>query len=337
MSKRYPGIRRHGNRWQAYVRVRGELFTKTFPLTTPVSDMLQWRLTQGARAPVRGSFTEDIATYLLTVRHMPSYQERKRQLEEWATALGGHRARATITTTEIDAQLSAWLSAGKAPGTVKHYRTALVQLYRRLDGPDMPNAARRSVRPRAERRAPRFIPPETIAAILDAMPDRGRGEKGKSRNTVSQTKARLWLLAATGIPHKQLGQLTADSARGDYLVIPGRKKGHGALGRTLPITPVIRHALEMMADAGAWGPFSTSSMRHSFRRALKVLDLPLTWTPYDLRHSIGAMVYADTRDLATVARLLGHADARTTAIYASHANADVDRGALERAGAKLKR
>ena len=316
--------------------MRGELFTKTFPLDTPVSDMLQWRLRQGAKRPARGTLADDIARYLLPIRHMPSYTERARQLKEWADALGGHRARATIITSEIDAQLSAWLESGKAPGTVTHYRTALVQLYRRLDGPDMPNPARASVRPKPTRREPRFIPPETIAAILAAMPDRGQGVKGRTRDTVSKTKARLWLLATTGIPHKQLGQLTADSIRGDSLHVPGRQKGQGAPGRTLAITPAIRHALDLMADAGAWGPFSTSSMRHSFRRALKALDLPATWTPYDLRHSLAASVYADVRDLATVARLLGHVDSRTTAIYASHANAELDRGALSRAGARLK-
>lgn len=335
MSKRYPGIRRHGNRWQAYVRVKGVQLTKTFPLDTPMPEMLNWRLSQGARTVARGTLADDIARYALTIRHMPSYQERKRQLKEWAEALGGHRPRLAITTAEIDAQLSEWLSAGKAPGTVRHYRTALVQLYHRLDR-DTPNPARRSARPKPTRRAPRFIPPEMIAAILDVLPDRGRGAKGKSRPTVSSTKARLWLLATTGIPHKQLGQLTAEHDRGDYLVIPGRSKGHGAPGRTMAITKAIRYALDLMADAGAWGPFSTSSMRHSFRRALKVLDLPLTWTPYDLRHSLGATVYADGGDLATVARVLGHADARTTAIYAAHANAGLDRQALERAGARIK-
>jgi len=336
MSKRHPGLRRHGRRWQAYVRVRGQLYTKTFPLDTPVSTMLQWRLAQGARVAPRGTLADDIATYLLTVRHMPSYTERAYHLAQWASALGGHRSRHTITTAEIDAQLSAWLTEGKAPGTVKHYRTALVSLYRRLDG-DGPNPAARSHRPQASPRVPRFIPPETIAAILDALPDRGRGEKDKSRPTVSQTKARLWLLATTGIPHKQIGLLTPAHVHGEHLSVPGRQKGHGAPGRTLALTPAIRYAIELMADAGAWGPFSTSSMRHSFRRALKALGLPLTWTPYDLRHSIGALVYADTKDLATVARLLGHADPRTTAIYAAYANADVDRGALERAGAKIRR
>ena len=336
MSKRYPGLRKHGKRWQAYVRRQGTLYTKTFPIDTPIPLMLQWRIAQGARTVHRESLTADAALYLSTIKHMPSYKERRFQLETWCEVLGGDRPSAAITPAEIDAQLSTWLQAGKSPGTVRHYRTALVQMYRRLY-PDGPNPAARSARPATLPRAPRYIPPETILAILEAMPDRGQGVKGQSRNTVSQTKARLWLLATTGIPHKQLGQLTAESIRGDLLIVPGRQKGKGAAGRLLPINPAIRYALELMADANAWGPFSTSSMRHSFRRALKALGLPLTWRPYDLRHSMGAAIYADTRDLATVARILGHTDQRTTAIYAAHANADVDSQALGRAGARFKR
>lgn len=332
MAKRNAGVRRHGNRWQAYVRVRGELITKTFPLDTPMSTILQWRIAQGARRVATGTFASDVATYLATVKHMPSYQSRKHQLEWWMARLGGHRSSHAVTAAEVDEHLSTLLVEGKKPGTVKHYRNALVQVFGKE-----PSEARRSRIPQTTRRAPRFIPPATIAQILDALPDRGRGEKGKERPDKSQTKARLWLLATTGIPQKQIGQLTAEHDRGDHLMIPGRGKGRGAAGRVMGITPAIRHSLDLMAAADAWGAFSTSSMRHSFKRALKALGLPLSWTPYDLRHTIGALVYADTGDRATVARVLGHADERTADIYAGYAHANLDRQAIERVGARFRK
>lgn len=332
MSKRSPGIRRHGKRWQAYVRVRGELFTKTFPIDTDRSVMAQWRIRQGARRPAKGTLDDAIEKYTATIKHMPSFKSRKHQLEQWSKALDGKRSSLAITTAEIDAQLSTWLTEGKSPQTVKHYRNALVQVYGKG-----PSEARSSRIPKTTRRAPRFIPPDTIATILEALPDRGRADKkGDDRPDTSKTKARLWLLATTGIPQKQIGQLTAECDRGDVLLIPGRSKGSGAPGRAMGVTPAIRHALDLMASAEAWGPFSASSMRQSFRRALKALKLPMSWTPYDLRHTIGALVYADTGDRATVARILGHKDERTADIYAAHAHAALDHGAMTRVGAKIK-
>ena len=322
MSKRSPGVRRKGNRVEVNVRVNGDLHSKTFPLDTPMSVLQNWRVSRRNAAPASGSLSADIQAYLLTVSHMPSYADRKRDLETWETILGGHRSRAAITTQDIDAALSAWLSDGYSPTTVLHRRTALLHLYHRLDGKDAPNPVRRAQRPRETPPQPRQIPPEAIRKILQAIPH-------------APTRARLAVMATTGLPHKQLGQLTPDMLRGNLLHVPPRSKGRGVAGRILPLSKEALKAFKDLTAANAWGPFDRYNFRRGFRAACKTLGYPATWRPYDVRHSVATWLYAATGDLATVGRLMGHASGKTTARYAMSANAKLDAAAMAKVGRKV--
>jgi hypothetical protein len=82
--------------------------------------------------------------------------------------------------------------AGSGPRrNVKHHRTALFALFTALDGKDAPNPLR-DVKPlRTDDPEPRAIPYAIIDAILDAMPNCGRADRGKKRGEDSKTKARL--------------------------------------------------------------------------------------------------------------------------------------------------
>jgi integrase len=310
------GIRRKGNRWEVSVRVKKKLRTTTFPLDTPDAIMAAWREAQRQQPVAAGSLAADVNAYLETVRHMPTYAERKFHLEWWVNRLGPDRSRYAITTQEIDAALSA-LRVEKSPTTARHYRSALLHLFNRLGGVAALNPVRASVRPHDPPPQPRAIPPATLKAILHAI----KGPK---------TRARLWVMASTGLPHAQLMQLTPASVDWAHnrVRIPARKKGHGAAGRWLPLSRHARFAFRALDRAGAWGPFSSGAMRITWQRALKRLGLPMTWRPYDTRHTMGAQLYRATGDLATVARLLGHADQRTTVRYSLEAHEDTDAAAM---------
>jgi hypothetical protein len=59
MPRKVTGIRRRRNAWNVYVRVNRRLYTKTFPLDTPVREMRKWREEQSIAAG--GGVTEDAA------------------------------------------------------------------------------------------------------------------------------------------------------------------------------------------------------------------------------------------------------------------------------------
>lgn len=315
-----PGIRRRGNRWEVYVRVAGELHRTSFPLTASTAEMLDWQERQRAKkaSEPAGGLAAEVNRYLLTVRHMPTFSERQRHLELWVAVLGPERDPHTITTAEIDATLSAWRTAGKAPTTVRHRRTALLHLFNRLYGKGKDNPVKASWRPADPKPEPRAIPPAVLKQILRAI-------------TGPKTRARLRVIAATGLPHKQVMAIEPHDIdwQRSRVRITARHKGAGAAGRWLPMNRHARFAFRAMARVEAFGAFSTGAMRITWRRALKRLGLPLSIRPYDLRHTAGTLLYQATGDLATVARLLGHSDSRTAARYSIEAHADLDTAAMD--------
>jgi integrase len=146
-----------------------------------------------------------------------------------------------------------------------------------------------------------------IEAIFDAMPDVGQGVAGKAREDASKTKARLAVIAYTGLPHSLLKRLRPEDVdwQGQTIFVPARRKGRGVARRALPLTDAGLRALERFHELECWGAFSNSSLWKSFSRACKALKLTGV-RPYDLRHSFGTMVYLRTGDVRATAELLMH-------------------------------
>lgn len=332
MPRRLKGIRRRRGGWRAYIRVRGRLYTKQFPLETPRAEIRDWREDQvetfgGARATA-GSFGADIETYLARVSAMPSYKQRKAHLALWADALGRDRPRRTITAEEIDVVLQGWLDT-LAPGTVRKRRTALQSFFAKMNGKKsrLVNPVKGSENPKAPKPEARGLDYLTIERAIAAMPDQRDTKKGLPPR-VNLSKIRARVLAYTGLPPGLLKtvratdlQLTAGTVR----IVP-RNKGGGVEARTLPLTPDGLAAFADFHAANAYGGFATESLNRSFKRGCKRAGLdPATVHLYDLRHSFLSQVYRVTGDLATVGRLGLHAEGSPmTARYAKGANHAVD-------------
>jgi integrase len=350
-SRRRGGWRRKGNRLQAYVRLHahvGGLKTKSYPLTTEPRVIQEWidktSLKYRTKHPKTepGTFAADIAAYLPLLADRPKLRAaRAVHLAWWAACVGtngirfGARQRETLEPVELERALTALLAAGKAPSTVKKYRMALFHLFTKLNGKNGENPLRDVRPPREADPLPKALPVSIIAAILNAMPDRGQGLRHQDRATVSKTKARLRVIATTGIPHAQLRQITAKDLEWDEpsVLVRGRKKGSGTRTARLPLTPAGVEAFRAMAAAEAWGPFSASSMNASFQRGITHLcatlkEKPETRalgdrlerdladaTPYSLRHSFLTEAQLATGNVAATQRLAMHADIRMTQRY----------------------
>lgn len=144
------------------------------------------------------------------------------------------------------------------------------------------------------------------------------------------------VLATTGLPHKLIMALRPEDIDWDgrRVLAHPRRKGTGTAKVWLPVSAVAIKALRAFDRADAWGAFSTSSLRKAWLRACRTVGL-IGVRPYDLRHAYGALLYRQTGDLATVQRLLLHADIRTTQRYAGEAEADLDARAVAGAGRDL--
>jgi integrase len=287
---------------------------KRFDAETSIKTIKAWQdetrvaLRKISPTATRGTFAADAARYLAAVAAMPTYKEREQHIALW-TAEFGARARYTITTPDVDAVLSRWLNAKLSPSTVRNRRTALLHLWNRLDGPDAQNPVRRALKPALPDAEARALTYDQINAILKAMPDVGQGLAGKSRDDASKTKARVAVIAYTGLPHSLIKRLTPASVDWQLgtVTVPRRHKGRGVKSRTLKLTDAGLAALEHFAALECWGPFSNSSMIKSFHRACETANVRPLPRVYDLRHSFATEMYRRTGDPKATAEMLMHA------------------------------
>jgi integrase len=310
------GIFRDAAGFSITVKVGGVQHERRYPLGTPLqtlkaarealgTDERRQHAREAALSPQTGTLAADAPRYLASVRTMPSYTARAWQIGRWVAALGKHR-RADITPADVSTQLHIWHGEGYAPQTCNHLRTALVQLYARLDGKDARNPARAVPKFRVEPPVARALPVLAVAQILRQFRAR------------SKTRARLAVIATTGLSHAELMRLTpADvNLSSGTLLARARRKGAGTQPRTVPLTRHAKLALRAFIRSDAWGTFSTASMRTRFNEARKLAGYgDGDWRPYDLRHTFATAVAQASGDEGAVQALLGHSDRKMSQRY----------------------
>jgi integrase len=300
-------------------------------------------------AASKGTFKQDAATYLelTTVKAMPSYKDRTRDVGLWV-AIFGSRQRSAITTRAIDDQLQQWINDEYAASTVNNRRTALMSMYTRLDGRAAANPVRDTRvfdEPDLEARG---LPYALVVRILDAIPaERSYSHLRSTKITQLKTRVRLEVMAWTGMRASQIGRLTRKDVNFEekWFVAPrslkgNRKPRHPRPLIRKPMTADAAAALRRFFELGFEGKFSASSARRPFVRAVKDVEkaiqkerddptfrLPAGIRPYDLRHSFGTEMLRRTKSLETVAELLDQTSTRMTKRYALGAVADVMREA----------
>ena len=332
----------------AHIRIHGVLHRKHFRTGTDPILIKQWLLAtemryRGSKARRTGKFEDDAQVYLETVKAMPSYLDRKHHIEEWI-AVFGSAYRHTITSDQIAAQLATWRTAARdvrisstktrqltlSASSVNKRRTALMHLFTVLDGKSAPNPVKDVPKYREPPPAPRGLPYAAIRRLWRVLKD-------------TKTRARLQVMAYTGLPHAQIAQLTPAhvNRQAMTLEVQGRKKGAGTRTRVVPLIPEALRALRAMARTKAWGPFSKSPVRRDFKAAcLKVpalARLAHRLTPYDLRHSFGTEVYRASGDIRATQELMGHSSPTLTNRYTLGAVEGRTRAALTGFGAKVPR
>jgi integrase len=301
----------------AVVKVNGVQREQRFPPDTSIKSITNWRAETKAAlrklhpSAARGSFAADAEKYLQAVATLKTIKEREYLIGLW-TAEFGQRPRHSIKTYEISAVLKRWEAEGLAPSTVRNRRIALLSMFTTLDGEGtgIPNPVVDAYLPDLPEEEARNISYETIENIFAAMPDRGQGIRGKARDTASKTKARLAVIAYTGLPHALLKQLTPEMIDWDAKVVhvPARKKGKGVKSRRLPLSDAGVQALRRFDALDCYGTFSNSSMRACWRRACTAAKVHPIPRPYDLRHSFATEILMVTGDEKAAAHLLMHAE-----------------------------
>jgi len=276
-----------------------------FPAATAMLKMRAWqdttRATLRARVAIAvphttGTLRADVSRYLPLVAHMVSAADRARELGHWVAARGNDR---TTDLTEADLRQvhQAWAAAPAS--TQNHRRNALIQLYAALY-PTLPNPARRLPHRREAKGDARNMRPEDVRDIFAAMPR-------------SATRARLMVMAATGLPQARLRRVRPEDLDlpAKTMRLEGRRKGAGTAGRVFPLTQAAVEAWTEFLACDAFGAFANLSLSISFRRGITAANrarraadpkarLIPDAIPYQLRHTFGTEMtkLTDTRIVA---------------------------------------
>lgn len=340
--RKYPtGVYDRGAHWYAVAKVGRDLREdRRFSKDTAIRTIVYWqeearsrlRKEAASNQPRAGTLGADIQRYLTTKVSMRTHSERERHLELWTEAFGRTRARSTIEPWEIRAVTERWHQAGLSGASCNRRLNALSNVWTVLDGRHERNPVKGVERYDEDGRPAPPLDYGLAEQIIDAMPDKGQGLRRQQRAEASKTKARLRVMLYTGLPQVRIMRIDPvthiDWQQGGVWLAP-RRKGKGRQGRWFPVSRRGMEALRELAAVEAFGVFSTSSMRQSFRRAARAFgrtDL----TPYDLRHLYGRTMLRVTGDRDRVRDLMDHSDVDTTGIYMRQAIPDDLRDAQRR-------
>jgi integrase len=246
------------------------------------------------------SLTADVTAYLKTLSGQ-TRKDAENLLGHWLEAFGDRR-RQTLTALELRQYAATWNCAAS---TFNHRRQALISLFKTLDPPNTPNPARLIPKRKEQLGAPKALSYDVINKVLKAMPE-------------SQSRARLKLMAYTGLPQMQITKLTPEDWQGTRLRVTPRRKGSGAAGRWLPLSPEAVLAMQEFTRLKCWGPFSHSSLWKRWRKYG-----PTGTNPYSLRHSWITELYRRSNgDVLAVKNLALHSMLTQTERYAAAALGD---------------
>lgn len=142
---------------------------------------------------------------------------------------------------------------------------------------------------------------------------------GALATTDPRARLMVGLMAQCGLRRDEVARVRGGDLVGGYLRITGK-------GQHVRMVPIPADLAAAIRDAGPGWTFPGQIDGHlSARRVGEIVSatLPAGVTAHALRHRFATAVYARTRDIRAVQRLLGHARLDTTMIYVDVAADDL--------------
>lgn len=248
------------------------------------------------------TFNADIDRVIAAISSPSHKRNMAGYMRHWAIQFGP-RHRNDLTELEIQQHFA---TIQKQPSTLNHIRHALISFYATLNGRTGYNPARvlKKVREHYDdARALAYDTIEQIFAALDPTP----------------TKARLMVMAYTGLPPALIEQITPHDLHLDKkcVYVKPRRKGAGVPGKMLPLSAAGVQAFRLFASLHAYGTFQRKQLQRTFEHgiALSGVTVPAGTRPYDLRHSFLTEAYRRSGDLRAVSELAMHATLDQTTRY----------------------
>lgn len=318
--------------FEVRVHVAGHRYTKRFPPDHPVELMQAWQAEERAYhlrchsdddaargTVVRGTLAGDAKHYLQKRIGREGYKSDRSHLKAW-TDPHGKTPRHKLTRHDCERQISTWLSAGKAPKTIRHRVRVLKELWHALDGAKVRTPVDGLKLPRVVKTLPAPVSDETIIAVAASLKAGLTTQKrcGPKRTLATvhhpeaeRAYARFVVRALSGQRPSQIGR-----ARPEHIDRVNRiwwvTAGKGGNPVPFPLTEALDLAFLYFEKVGAWGSFDC----RSFSKTLKRHGWPKDVRPYRMRHAFAIGQLLAGTDLGDLQGLLGHTNPQTTRVYA---------------------
>lgn len=258
-----------------------------------------------------------------------SYLRDVTQYFQWLTSEG--LAPENATQSDVDRYTKYLLSLGKTISTVTRSLASLKSFYSYLMGEGVVtvNPAKGLTLEKVERKLPQILTSKEVELFLE-QPN-PRDAKG------CRDKAMLELLYATGIRVSELIDLNLEhlNLSASFLRCVTRKKE-----RIIPLYPTAVRALndyiehvrpriiESPDERALFVNMNGSRMsRQGFWKIIKhyqdLAGIQKDITPHTLRHSFAAHLLENGADLASIQKMLGHADISSTQVYTQVINQEL--------------
>ena len=339
--------------WYGQVRINGRIVKRALGpkraagsrdgLTRAQAEKKLRSLIDSAVQPEPGDPTPIEVVGAEYLRHCRQRQLARTTLMDYESCLRVHlvpffgdKPLSRIDERDVEEFMSSKLDDGKAPKSVTNWLGLLHSIFefaiRRGWASD--NPCKRVAKPKKRRRRLlRFLDGPELEAVLRAVPDDERGP----------TERCLYLVAAmTGL---RIGELlglrwrdvdwTAQKIRvGDNFVRGefGDPKSAGS-DRAVPMADRVAAELELhfqrslhqgdddlvFLHPATGAPLDKSRIRKRFISAVGEAGITRHLTVHDLRHTFGTRMAAAGVPLRTIQEWMGHADFKTTQIYAEYA------------------
>lgn len=221
------------------------------------------------------------------------------------------------------------------PNTVKRRLIALKSFFNFLVESEYleQNPAADLPRPRLPQKHPRYLCKEEVEKMLATFPD-------DQSPSALRDKTALMCLYYTGVRAKELVGLKKEDIDFKEKMV-AVKKGKGGRFRRVPLHPLLESQLKKyLAEAPGLVngylfcnrqglPISTDYVHHFVEECARTAGLKKKVTPHMLRHTFATHLYRQGVNIFTLAKLLGHAELRSTSIY-THTDLEHLRQAVEK-------
>lgn len=291
---------------------------KWYPLDASLIAMRAWRDGQAAELRDEEQPTTDTRTiagaidaYIAKTKlpkddaHMPAFNALKRER--------GTLERRKYTPALAQQDFEKWKNEGYSPQSRFYRRSAIIRLWKALDGPTVKTPVDGIIVRRPKKRRPVWVSDQVILDVLMNL----RRQELAGRLHDAKTRSRFLVLVTCGQRPAQV-KLAApadvevwDTPRQDIYGLWRVRAAKGGEAVPFFLNSEQADAWRAFKRAGAWGDYDT----RSFARTIRHAGWPAGVRPYNARHAFGFSISARGGDLRDIQDALGHRDPSTTRMY----------------------